>query len=140
MKKLLLILTLFFCSGIAVMAQEDDDQAEGNERIRDKMSEYIQKRLHISKSEAQKFSPVFLRYFKEWRMTVRQFRADKLIMQQKIVDLRLRYRGEFREIIGEKRANQVYDHQEGFMREMRLLKEKRTAPARMRNNRAVQLN
>jgi hypothetical protein len=140
MKKLLLILSLFLFSGIAVMAQDDDDQNEGNERIRDKMNEYIQKRLKISRTEAEKFSPVFLRYFREWRTTIRQFKTDRLILQQRIVDLRLRYRSEFRDILGENRANQVFDHQEGFIREMRILKEKRTGPARMRNNRAVQLN
>jgi hypothetical protein len=140
MKKLLLILSLFLFSGIAVMAQDDDDHNEGNERIRDKMNEYIQKRLRISRTEAEKFSPVFLRYFREWRTTIRQFKADRLILQQRIVDLRLRYRSEFRDILGENRANEVFDHQEGFIKQMRILKEKRTGPARMRNNRAVQLN
>lgn len=141
MKKLLLILSLFLFSGIAVMAQDDDDHNEGNERIRDKMNEYIQKRLGVSKGEAEKFSPIFLRYFREWRQTIRQYKLDKLILQQKIVDLRLRYRSEFREVLGEKRANAVYDHQEGFIQGIRALKEKRERPpARIRNNKAVQLN
>lgn len=140
MKKLLLILTLSLCSGIAIMAQEDDDQTEGNERIRDKMNEYIQKRLGLSKAEAQKFSPVFLRYFREWRTTLRQYKGDRLVLQQKVVDLRLRYRSEFREILGEKRGSEVYDHQEGFIRGMRDLKQNRDRPIRMRTNKAVLLN
>jgi hypothetical protein len=66
MKKLLLILSLLFVTSARLWAQEDgDDQDGGNEKIRDKMSEFIQKRLDFSKDEAQKFTPVFIRYFKE---------------------------------------------------------------------------
>jgi hypothetical protein len=32
-------------------------------------------------------------------------KGDKLILQQKIVDLRLRYRNQFRELLGERRGN-----------------------------------
>ena len=90
MKQFLLILSLLFVTSSFLFAQEDDDN-DGNEKIRDKMNEYIQKRLNLSDDEAKKFTPVFLRYFKEWRQTIRENRGDKLMLQQKIVDLRLRY-------------------------------------------------
>jgi hypothetical protein len=112
-----------FVTGIRVFAQEDDDDA--NEKIQDKMNEYIQKRLDLSKDEAAKFTPVFLRYFKEWRQTLRENRNDRLILQQKIVDLRLRYRTEFRGILGERRGDQVYTHQERFIKELRDLRRER---------------
>jgi hypothetical protein len=122
MKRFLLILSLLFVTGSCLFAQDDDD---GNEKIRDKMNEYIQKRLNLSDDEAKKFSPVFLKYFKEWRQTIRENKADKLILQQKIVDLRLRYRTQFREIIGEKRGNNVFTHQENFIRELRDIRKDR---------------
>ena len=115
MKRFLLILSLLFVTGSGLFAQDDDDNA-GNEKIRDKMNEYIQKRLNLSNDEAKKFTPVFLQYFKEWRQTIKENRGDKLILQQKIVDLRLRYRTQFREIIGEKRGNQVFGQQENFIK------------------------
>ena len=118
MKKFLLILSLLFVTGSCLFAQDDDDN-DGNEKIRDKMNEYIQKRLSLSDDEAKKFSPVFLRYFKEWRQTIKENKADKLILQQKVIDLRLRYRTQFREIIGEKRGNNVYGQQDNFIRELR---------------------
>ena len=124
MKRFLLILSLLFVTGSCLLAQEDDDNA-GNEKIRDKMNEYIQKRLNLSDDETKKFSPVFLRYFKEWRQTIKDNRGDKLILQQKVVDLRLRYRTQFREIIGEKRGNQVFSHQEKFIQELRGLRKDR---------------
>jgi hypothetical protein len=122
MKRFLLILSLLFVTGSCLFAQDDDD---GNEKIRDKMNEYIQKRLNLSNDEAKKFSPVFLKYFKEWRQTIRDNKGDKLILQQKIVDLRLRYRTQFREIIGEKRGNNVFTHQENFIRELRDIRKDR---------------
>ena len=104
-------------TGAPLFAQEDDDVQ--NEKIQDKMNEYIQKRLDLTKEEATKFSPVFLRYFKEWRQTIRQNRGDKLVMQQKIITLRLQYRTQFREIMGERRGDQVFVHQERFIKEIR---------------------
>jgi hypothetical protein len=123
MKKLLIILSLFMLASVKLFAQEDDN---GNEKIRDKMSQYIQERLNLSRTEAEKFSPVFLRYFKEWRTTLRSTKDEPVILrQQKIVDLRLRYRDQFKEIIGEKRSNEVFDHQQRFIQGIRQLRQER---------------
>ena len=124
MKRLLLIFFLFMLAGIKIHAQEDDDS--GNEKIRDKMNEFIQQRLNLTKSEAEKFSPVFLRYFKEWRTTMRDSKADPvLVRQQKIVDLGVRYRYQFKGIIGEKRGTEVFDRQKEFIDIIRKLKDDR---------------
>jgi thiamine kinase-like enzyme len=130
MKRFLLIISLFFVTGVSVFAQDDDDD-DSNDKIQDKMSEFIQKRLDLSKDESAKFTPVFLRYFKEWRQTIRENRADKLERQKKIIDLRLKYRAQFREIIGEKRGNQVFGHQDTFIREVTRirLEERRNNPS-----------
>jgi hypothetical protein len=124
MKKLLFILSLLFVTSSRLFAQEEDEN-DGNVKIRDKMNEFIQKRLDLSKDEAEKFTPVFMRYFKDWRQTLRENRGDKLILQQKIVDLRIRYRNQFREIIGEKRGDQVFGHQERFIQEIRRIRQER---------------
>jgi hypothetical protein len=133
MKRFLLILSFLFVTSPVLFAQDDDDN-DGNEKIRDKMNEYIQKRLNLSDDEAKKFSPVFLRYFKEWRQTIKENRGDKLILQQKIVDLRLRYRTQFREIMGEKRGNQVFNQQDNFIRELRDLRRDRIGDRPLRRN------
>jgi len=112
MKKILFILSLCVFATTSILAQD-----EGDEKIRDKMREYIQQRMHLNKDEAERFTPVFLRYFKEWRTTLRENRnLPKLDLQQKVIDLRLRYRIEFKEIVGERRSNEVYEHQEKFIR------------------------
>jgi hypothetical protein len=122
MKKFFYILTLFILTGFAAKAQDES----ADERIRDKMKEYIQKRMDLTKNEAEKFTPVFIRYFKEWRTTLRENgKGPRLDLQQKIIDLRIRYRSEFKEILGEKRSNDVYEHQDKFIKELKTIQQER---------------
>jgi hypothetical protein len=113
MKNYFIILILFF-TGLASYAQEEGDDKGG--KIRDRMNEYIQDRLGLSKREAEKFSPVFLRYFHEFRQIRVENRADNLVLKQKIIDLRIRYRNEFRQIMDEPRANKVFVYEDEFRR------------------------
>ncbi|MBI3138060.1 MAG: hypothetical protein HYZ15_05715 [Sphingobacteriales bacterium] len=121
MKKLLLILSILLVTAHTVKAQDED----GDDRIRDKMREYIQLRLKLNKDEADRFTPIFIRYFREWRNTLKENRSDRLILQQKVVELRIRYRGEFKEIIGERKSNEVYKQQDIFIHELKTLKQER---------------
>ena len=115
MKKIVFILSLFLVTSNALMAQDD-----GDEKIRDRMREYIQDRMKLSNEEADKFAPIFLRYFKEWRMTLKENKGTpKLDLQQKIIDLKIRYRAEFKNIVGEKRSNEIYQRQEEFIQKLK---------------------
>jgi hypothetical protein len=105
-------------AGFAVKAHDDD-----YDKIRDKMREFIQRRLKLSDNEAERFTPVFIRYFREWKQTLQENRADGLVRQQRIIELRLRYRTEFRDIVGEKRSNDVYKQQDVFIREIKEMRE-----------------
>jgi hypothetical protein len=118
MKKIFFILTLVFLAGFASQAQADD-----NDKIRDKMREFIQKRMNLSRNEAERFSPVFVRYFKDWRQTLRENKDDVLFRQQKIAELRIRYRGEFRDIVGDKRSNEIFRQQEVFIDQLKKMRE-----------------
>ena len=118
MKKILYILSFILFSWMNASAQ--DESNEQNDRIREKMKEFIQKRLRLTKAETDKFSPVFIRYFNEWRQALRNREGvPKLDLQQRIVELRIRYRNEFREIVGERRSNQIYENQEIFIEGLR---------------------
>lgn len=114
MKRYFIILILFF-TGLATYAQDDGKDDKGA-KIRDRMNEYIQDKLGLSRKEAEKFTPVFLRYFREFNQTHRENRGDRLVLQQKIIELRLRYRTEFRQIMDEQRANKVYVYEDEFRR------------------------
>ena len=116
MKKIFFILTLALFAGFASQAQDDD-------KIRDKMREFIQRRLTLSRNEAERFTPVFVRYFREWRQTLRENKEDVLFRQQKIAELRIRYRGEFRDIVGDKRSNEIFRQQEVFIDQLQKMRE-----------------
>jgi hypothetical protein len=118
MKKILYILIFIFSLSSVSFAQDDQDSDAGG-KLRDKMIEFIQNKLGLSKAEAEKFQPVFLDYLKEMRSTKQQFKGDKLILQQKIADLRIRYRDQFKPIIGEKRSNEVFQHEHEFVEKVK---------------------
>ena len=118
MQRFLFILTFALLTSFSSKAQSDE-----HDRIRDKMTEFIQKRLDLTRNEAERFTPVFIRYFREWKQTLQENRADGLVRQQRIIELRLRYRTEFRDIVGEKRSNDVYKQQDVFVREIREMRE-----------------
>ena len=138
MKRFFLILSIVLASACAVMAQEDElPDNEGANKLQQRMAVYIQKRLGLTKGEAEKFSPIFLRYIIELRKTHRDNRADKPMLQLKVAELRIRFRNEFRQIMDEQRANKIYDYQREFelkvideIKQRRL--ENRTAPRRQR--------
>jgi hypothetical protein len=113
MKRCFIILILFF-TGLTVYAQ--DESGENGGKIRDRMNEYIQDRLGLSRQEADKFSPLFLRYFQEFRQIHRENKSDMLMLKQKVIDLRIRYRTEFRQIMDEPRANKVFVYEDEFRR------------------------
>jgi hypothetical protein len=144
MKRYLLILFLSFCTAFAGFAQTDDepDDVQGN-KLQERMKMYIQKRLGLNKAQAEKFSPVFIRYIVELRRTHREFKQDKPMLQFKVGELRVRFRNEFRQIMDEQRANRVYEIQREF--ELKIIdeikqrrQENRTAP-KIRS-RAMQLD
>ena len=112
MKRIVYILIFAFSLSTVSYAQGDDD-AGG--RLRDKMIEYIQTKLGLSKAEAERFQPVFMDYLKDMRSTKQQFAGDRLILQQKIIDLRIRYRDQFKPILGENRSNAVFQHEHDFI-------------------------
>lgn len=142
MKKILLILTVFIGSLATGMAQtEPDDGSPQESKIRERMQEYIQNRLNLSRNEAEKFTPIFVRYFREFAQTHRSYKGDRLVLQQKIIDLRIRYRTEFRQIMDEQRANRVFKHEDEFRQEVvRMIREnkrERMESRQIRRNRSI---
>ena len=118
MKKILYCLLFVF--SIHCAAAQDD-----GEKVRERMTEYIQKRLDLSKGEADRFGPVFMNYFNELRKTNQDFKGDRLVLQQKIADLRLRYRDQFKNIVGDKKSNDVFTYERDFIEEVKNIRKER---------------
>lgn len=116
MKKILYI--LLFSFSISTISFAQDEQGDGS-KVRERMIVFIKDRLGLSKAEAEKFTPVFIDYFKELRQTNQEYRGRGLELQQKLVELRLRYRDQFKPIIGEKRSNEVFDQERIFIQKVK---------------------
>ena len=81
--------------------------------------------MGLSKGEAERFGPVFINYFNELRKTNQQFKGDRLVLQQKIVELRLNYRDQFKNIVGEKKSNDVFTYEREFINEVQQIRKDR---------------
>ena len=76
---------------------------------------FITKELNLSPDEAQKFWPVFNQYRNELRSvaTVNK-QKDHLEKQQKMLDLRKKYREDFSKVMNQERANKVFGAEDEF--------------------------
>ena len=120
-----------------MFAQDEGGNPEGG-KIPERMRQYIEDRLGLTKKESEKFSPVFLRYFQEFARTHREFKGDNLIFKQKIIELRIRYRGEFKQIMDEQRANKVYVYEDEFRRKaIDIIRENKRERPFIRRNRSL---
>jgi hypothetical protein len=138
MKKWLIILSILIVPGFTALAQTDEPTPQ-EAKIEKRMREYIQDRLNMTRGEAERFTPVFIRYFREFAIAHRMFKGDRLILQQKIIELRLRYRVEFRQIMDEQRANRVFKCEDEFRQEVvRMLRERNLDRPAQRGRRAIQ--
>ncbi len=137
MKKFLLILTVSLFSSIALYAQDGaDDDAQKGGKLLERMQQYIQNRLNMSKTESERFSPIFLKYIAELRQTHRQFKTDVPMRQLKVAELRIRFRDQFKQVLDEKRANRVFQHETEFTKkvqdEIRIRAQERRGGTRVR--------
>ncbi len=123
MKIILYLFGFFILTAATSFGQDDPDQGS---KIRERMTEYIQKRLSLSKPEAEKFGPVFLGYFNELRKTNQEYKGDRLVLQQKIVELKLNYRNQFKTIVGDKKSNDVFLYEREFVNEIKELRNERS--------------
>lgn len=122
MKKHFYTLILICLTSCAAFAQEDDGPGG---KVRERMTEYIEKRLGLSKSEAQQFSPIYLNYLNDLRKTTQENKGDRLVLQQKVAELRLNYRNQFKNVVGDKRSNDVFNYERDFVDEVKRLRQER---------------
>ena len=112
MKQILYILIFMFSFSTVSLAQS---QANGGERLREKMVEYIETKLALTKAESEKFEPIFNDYLKQMRATRQEYKSDRILLQQKMAELRVRTRDQLKPIIGETRSNEVFKHEHDFV-------------------------
>ena len=76
---------------------------------------FITKELNLTPDEAQKFWPVFNQYRNELRnVATENKQKDHLERQQKMLDLRKKYREDFSKVMNQERANKVFGAEDEF--------------------------
>ena len=121
MKRIIYILIFFF----TVHTSFAQDEKPGADRLKEKMVEYIQDKLGLTKTEAERFQPMFMDYLKELKNTKEEFKGDRLVLQKKVIETRLRFRDQLKPVIGEKRSNDVFTYEKEFVQKVQDVRNER---------------
>ena len=116
MKKYLLIIALFVGFLLPARAQ-DENKNDGGGRIEALKIAYITKKLNLSPEEAQKFWPVYNKYTDEIRklqLDMRQNPGSELDRDEKILNIRKKYNGEFGKALSAEKVNSFFKVEKEF--------------------------
>jgi hypothetical protein len=124
MKKYLLLFLMIFGSFSFAIAQNENGQR--SEKIQALKIAFITQKLHLSSGEAEKFWPVYNDYQNEIRQLRGNKNDDVLENEQKLLDIRKKYKPSFEKILGPQRLNDLYNAERDFRNVLiRSLKEQR---------------
>lgn len=116
MKKYILILALFLGSIPALKAQDDQQQPQGEERIKALYVAYITQQLNLNADEAQKFWPVHAQFESD----LKGVKTDlpELDKQQATLNIKKRYQDNFNRILGLNRCERFFRMDGEFKRKL----------------------
>jgi hypothetical protein len=116
MKQVLIIILI--CIPSFLMAQGGENKENRENRLRSLEIAYLTREVNITPEEAQKFWPVYNKYADEMRSTMKAGEnEDVLERQQKMLDIRKKYKPEFTRILSAERTNKLFEAEIRF-REM----------------------
>lgn len=112
----LFFFSFFFTSMLAAQPTQPDPKNE--EKIQALEVAFISRKLNLTTEEAQKFWPVYNEYKKDIK-AVRDASGNKqqrdvVDMEQKIVDVRKKYKDRFSGVVGQPRMNQFFQAEHEF--------------------------
>ena len=113
----LLIFIMLFASLLEAQPLKSDQEKKLADlrKIQAMEMAFITKELNLSPDEAQKFWPVFNQYRNEIKGVARDKSGnDQLEKQQRMLDLRKKYREDFTRVISQDRANRVFGAEDEF--------------------------
>jgi hypothetical protein len=142
--KQIFTLTVAFFLFMAGYAQEQQPPPQPDPKTEEKIQAmevgYISQKLNLSTEEAQKFWPIYNEYKKDINQVLRNYKqnpdADLLDRDQKILDIRKKYRDRFVGVIGQIRVRTFFQAEGDFRKAlMNRLKNTPQRPMLQRRNR-----
>jgi len=133
-----LIALLILGMGLQAQSTKPDRDTRASEikKIQAMEMAFITKELNLSPDEAQKFWPVFNQYRNDLKGMAGDRKAgDHLEKQQKMLDIRKKYREDFTKVMSHERANKVFGAEEEFKSLVRREFQKRQSEKNQRDPR-----
>jgi len=131
MNKIFTITILFFFTVFGAMAQDGT-------KLENLKIAYLTKKLNLTPEEAQRFWPVYNQYADELhkvRSEANQNQEGEIATDEKILNLRKRYNGEFNKVLPPQKVNQLFRSEKEFSgfvqreimerRQMRMMQQRR---------------
>lgn len=113
MKKYLLIIFIFFAGFSFSYAQRGNGQRA--EKIQELKIAFISQKLNLTPSEAERFWPVYNEYNSEIRnLRANNKNGDVLDNEQRLLDIRKKYKPDFDRILGAQRSNDLFNAERQF--------------------------
>jgi hypothetical protein len=116
MKKIILMLTLFLGVTVVTVAQDEGSGKDGS-RIEALKIAYLTKKMNLSTEEAQKFWPIYNKYIDEVRkvrLDARQNQDGEIKTEEKLLNIRKRYNGEFSKALSLEKTNSFFRAEKEF--------------------------
>ncbi|HEY4147576.1 MAG TPA: hypothetical protein VGM41_01540 [Chitinophagaceae bacterium] len=116
MKKLLLVILIAFGFTLKGFSQDTSRPKDG-QRLEALKIAYLTKRLDLSSEEAQRFWPVYNKYTEEIRAIRRDQRQNNLTeleAEDRILNVRKKYNGEFSRVLSPQKADNFFRSEKDF--------------------------
>jgi hypothetical protein len=115
MKNFLLI--LFFTAGIAFKGIAQDEGQKGGNKLEALKIAYLTQKLNLSTEEAQRFWPIYNQFtneIKKIRQEQKEKNTPEIDAEDKILNVRKRYNGEFSKALSADKANTFFRSEKEF--------------------------
>lgn len=117
MKKFILILLMALGVSVVSVAQDEGGDKPNGGRIEALKIAYITKKLNLSTEEAQRFWPIYNQYMdeiKKTRIDARQNKEGELPTEEKLLNIRKKYNGEFNKALSSEKVNTFFKAEKEF--------------------------
>src|SRR6266550_635710 len=113
MRKIVFIIGTLLCMSTCGLAQDHNPKDAG--RLEAYKIAYLTNKLKLSSEEAQKFWPIYNKYINEIRQVKTEGRhMDEIDLEERIVNVRKRYKNEFSQALPGERVNQFFKADKEF--------------------------